>query len=159
MSHFQISHLYVRDNPRVKQTEHKANMFSNDHFYPKALYLGENSCVISSTGQVLFRVLSGIVPQSYLTLLNNFTTKYSQQGHVTNDIRGPHTTMKFGSYLERGGSGKIFTVKGDKQMLESIDEVGKFVSEVFSKVCEEVAINVRQVPQQYKLWDAITLMF
>ncbi len=42
----------------------------------------------------------------------------------------------------RGGSGKIFTVKVDKQILENIDEVGKFVSEVFSKVCEEVAVNV-----------------
>ena len=38
-----------------------------------------------------------------------------------------------------------------KEMLESIDEVGKFVSEVFSKVCDEVANNVCQVPQQYKL--------
>ena len=115
--------------------------------------------MISSTVQILFRVLSGIVPQNYLTLLNNFTTKYFQQEHITSDNRGPRTTMKFGSYLERGGFGKIFTAKVDKEMLESIDEVGNFVSEVFSKVCKEVAINVRQVPQQYKLWDAITLMF
>jgi hypothetical protein len=43
--------------------------------------------------------------------------------------------------------------------LQDIDDVGKFVSNVFAKVCKEVATMVSSVPTVYKLWDTISLMF
>jgi hypothetical protein len=61
---------------------------------------------------------------------------------LVSDVRGAHTTVMFGSYIERGGSGKIFTKKTNKfypNFLESIDGVGKFLSYMFKLVCREVA--------------------
>jgi hypothetical protein len=68
----------------------------------------------------------------------------------------------FDSYIERGGSGKIFTKKTNKScpnFLESIGGVGKFLSHMFKLVCREVATCIQSVPEKLYLWKAITLMF
>jgi hypothetical protein len=94
----------------------------------------------------------------------NAFKKYKAQLHqyVVSDVRGLHFTVRFGSYAKRGGSGAIWTKKqlpSFEDFLQDIDDVGKFVSNVFIKVCKEVATMVSSVPTVYKLWDTIFLMF
>jgi hypothetical protein len=43
--------------------------------------------------------------------------------------------------------------------LQDIDDVGKFVSNIFAKVYKEVTTMVSLVPTVYKLWDIISLIF
>jgi hypothetical protein len=129
------------------------------------ILLEGNSCLVDSSGAVLLRLLANIVPEHLLQVLETTTQKHRQQiikqSRVT-DIRGEHASVMFGSYVERGGSGKIWTARDHlncKGFLDDIHEVGQFVSSLFRKVCVEVAYNVANVPANYKLWDAVTLLF
>jgi hypothetical protein len=56
--------------------------------------------------------------------------------------------------MKRDGSGAIWTKKqlpGFEYFLQDIDDVGKFVSNIFAKVCKEVATIVSSVLTVYKL--------
>jgi hypothetical protein len=46
-----------------------------------------------------------------------------------------------------------------EDFLQDIDEVGNFISSIFTKVCPAVADQVSSVDPTIRLWDAITLMF
>jgi hypothetical protein len=121
-------------------------------------------CLIEDSGKVLFQNLHQIVLPSVLQKAENASKKYKAQlhQHVVSDVRGLHSTVRFGSYVERGGSGAIWTKKqlpGFEDFLQDIDDVGKFVSNVFAKVCKKVATMVSSVPTAYKLWNTISLMF
>jgi hypothetical protein len=99
-----------------------------------------------------------------LQKIENASKKYKTQLHqyVVLDVKGLHSTVRFGSYVERGGSGAIWIKKqlpGFENFLQDIDDIGKFVSTVFAKVYKEVATMVSLVPTAYKLWDTIFLMF
>jgi hypothetical protein len=56
--------------------------------------------------------------------------------------------------VEKGGSGAIWTKKqlpDFENFLQDIDDIGKFVSNVFAKVCKKVATMVFSVFTVYKL--------
>jgi hypothetical protein len=121
-------------------------------------------CLVEDSDRVLFQNLHQIIPSSVLQKAENAFKKYKTQLHqyVVSDVRDLYSTVRFGSYVERGGSGAIWTKKqlpGFEDFLQDIDDVSKFVSNVFAKVCKEVAIMVSSVPTAYKLWDTISLMF
>jgi hypothetical protein len=64
--------------------------------------------------------------------------------------------------VERGDSDVIWTRKQLSSMehfLQDIDEVGNFISSIFTKVCPAVANQVSSVDPAIRLWDTITLMF
>jgi hypothetical protein len=77
----------------------------------------------------------------------NASKKYKAQlhQHVVSDVRDLHSTVRFGSYVKRGGSGAIWTKKqlpGFEDFLQDIDDV---------EICKEVATMVSSVPTAYKL--------
>ena len=160
-----LSAVYLRDNPYVSQQQNKYQAFLRDHFHRIPVLLDRNSCIVDSSGAVLFRLLVDIVPECLLEVLETAAQKHKQQvikRSMVNDVRGNHASVMFGSYVERGGSGKIWTVKDHPYctgFLEEIHTVGQFVSDLFRKVCIEVAFNVAKVPGDYRLWDAVTLLF
>jgi hypothetical protein len=126
--------------------------------------LEDACCLVENSSKVLFWNLHQIVPPSVLQKAENASKKYKAHlhQHVVSDVRGLHSTVRFGSYVERGRSGAIWTKKqlpGFEDFLQDIDDIGKFVSNVFAKVCKEVATMVSSVPTAYKLWDTIFLMF
>jgi hypothetical protein len=121
-------------------------------------------CLVENSGRVLFQNLHQIVPPSVLQKIENAFKKYKTQlhQHVVSNVRGLHFTVRFSSYVERDGSGAIWTKKqlpGFEDFVQDIDDVGKFVSNIFVKVCKEVATMISSVPTAYKLWDTISLMF
>jgi hypothetical protein len=81
---------------------------------------------------------------------------------LVSDVRRVYAMVMFGLYIERGGSGRIFTKKAHEScpdFLESIDGVGKFLSYMFKLVCREVAACIQSVPEELCLWKVITFMF
>jgi hypothetical protein len=46
-----------------------------------------------------------------------------------------------------------------KDFLQDIDEVGNFISSIFTKVYPTVINQISSVDSAIRLWDAITLMF
>jgi hypothetical protein len=81
---------------------------------------------------------------------------------MVSNVRGLHFIVRFSNYVERGGSGAIWTKKqlsSSEDFLQNIDDIGKFVSNIFAKVCKEVVTMISSVPTVYKLWDTISLMF
>jgi hypothetical protein len=81
---------------------------------------------------------------------------------LVSNVRKAYTIVIFSSYIERGGSGKIFTKKTNEScpnFLESIDGVSKFLSHIFKLVCKEVTTCIQSVPEEIHLWKVITLMF
>jgi hypothetical protein len=102
-----------------------------------------------------------------LTILQkaeNASKKYKVHLHQyqISDVRETHSTARFSSYVERGGSDAIWTRKQLSDMehfLQDIDKVGNFISSIFTKVCSAVADQVSSVDPAIRLWNAITLMF
>jgi hypothetical protein len=122
------------------------------------------TAVIEDNGRVLFWNLHQIVPLTILQKAENASKKYKVylHQHQISDVRGTHSIARFGSYVERGGSGAIWTRKQLPSMehfLQDIDEIGNFISSIFTKVCSAVADQVSSVDPAIRLWDAITLMF
>jgi hypothetical protein len=160
-----LSEIFLRDNPYIRHQQNKDQSFPRGSIYKTTISLSGNSCIVDSSGAVLIRLLSGIVPEHLLDILEQSASKHQQQvskQSMVNDIRGQHACVTFGSYVERGGSGKIWTVKDHpscRGFLEEIHAVGQFVSDLFSKVCVEVASDVAYVPEEYKLWAAVSLLF
>jgi len=157
-----LTNIKIHESPKVTKLQHKNNIYPRDHFYKQLLFLNGNSSVIDSFGNVLVRLLHNIVPEHLLTKLESTCEKYRQKLRNVTDVRGTHTTVRFGSYIERGGQGRIITVKNISKLenfLEEIDDVGQFINAIFCKVCVEVALNMTAVPEEYKLWSAISLMF
>jgi hypothetical protein len=73
---------------------------------------------------------------------------------LVSDVKRAHATVMFGSYIERGDFGRIFTKKAHEScpdFLESIDGVGKFLSHMFKLVCREIAVCVQSVPEELHL--------
>lgn len=124
-----------------------------------------NSCLVDWSGCVLIRNFSSIVPEHLLQLAEKVSAQHKpallRRAPVL-DMRGNHFTARFGSYIERGGSGRIWTRKqleGLEGFIEDISPVGEFVSNVFAQLCSEVAKQVENVPQDKKLWPVICLLF
>lgn len=141
------------------------NEFTCNSFYSIPVILQSHSTIIASNGDVLARLFSNVVPQVYLEKLENTAKQHLnavKQKHTKTNIRGTITVLQFGSYVERGGSGDIWTVKEHKTcpgFLQSIDELGQFVSAFFTRICPEVANNVGNIPANLCLWKNISLMF
>lgn len=165
MSSFSLQTVFIRDNPSVTLQQNKQQVFSRTFFYKEPITIVGHSCLVDSSGNVIVRLLSNIVPETLLNKLEIAASKHRNQliaAKPENDVRGKHVVIKFGSYVERGGSGKIWTKKTNKKcpgFLEEINEVGQFVNHLFCIVCPEVAYRVAQLPNEIKLWKAISLLF
>jgi len=162
---FSLASIYIRDNPPVTLEQNTAKVFGRDHFYKDHILLDGDSCIVDSGGELVVRLFKSIVPDYLLEKLESSSKRYKDavlKAAQVGDCRGLHHSLKFGSYVERGGSGRIWTVKSYPHctgFLEEIREVGQFVSDLFSRVCLEVACHVAALPEELKLWDAISLMF
>lgn len=165
MDSLQLGSIILRNNPHVTRQQNTQGSLGRDHIYRTPVALEGNSCIVDSSGAVLVRLFANIVPEHLLEVLEVTADKHKQQvtrQAMVADTRGRHACVTFGSYIECGGSGRIWTVKDHhscRSFLEEIHEVGQFVNDLFSKVCVEVASQVAHVPQEYRLWDAITLLF
>jgi hypothetical protein len=120
---------------------------------------------VNDEGKTIAVVLNDIVLLYLLQQLELVASKHRDaviHSSLVSDVRRAHATVMFGSYIEREGSGRIFTKKAHEScpdFLESIDGIGKFLSHMFKLVCREVAACVQSVPEELRLWKAITLMF
>jgi hypothetical protein len=164
MSAFKIKTLIIRNNLHVTIEKNKAQHFPRDYFYKKPIVLIEDCYVTEDNRQVLLQNLHQIVLLTILQKTENASKKYKAylHQHQISNIRGTHSTTRFGSYVKRGGSGVIWTRKqlpGMEDFLQDIDKVGNFISSIFTKVYPAVANQVSSIDPIIRLWDTITLMF
>jgi hypothetical protein len=64
------------------------------------------------------------------------------------DIKRIQSIAQFDSYVKRGGFDAIWTRKqlsGIEDFLQDIDEVGNFISSIFTKVCPTVTNQISSV--------------
>lgn len=158
----ELDTIYIRDNPHITRNQHKSKMFRNTQFHQNKLVLNGNSCIVDSKGDVLVQLFKNVVSEYLLELLEIAATRCNQPKAIS-DVRGAHSCVKFGSYIERGGKGRIWTRKEGKpersDFIREIAPVGEFVSNFFGLICPEVAYCVGVVPMIHKLWEFISLMF
>lgn len=124
--------------------------------------LRSNSTVVDTEGRVLVRLLKKAVPENLLHQLEEVANEHKEQAQRkfgVIDIRGGHTTVKFGSYVERGGSGSIWTINKYPAFFTGTEGVRKYVSQIFKNICPEVASCASVVPADIQVCDGITLMF
>lgn len=165
MNSLHLTIIHLRENPAVTKLQHKVRQFTRDHFYTTPLVLTKNECIVDSSGEVLARLFINVIPEELLVSLERVARKYQDRviaKHGVKDPRGIRASVKFGSYVEQGGSGATWTVKNYDTcpgFLDEIDSLGKLVNSIFKTVCVEVAANVASVPDAFKLWDSITLLF
>ena len=107
---FHLEEIFMRDQPKVTLTEVKQGKYHKYSFYKNTLVLSNNSALIDSLGRVLCRLFKDVIPEEMIKHLElsaaaflSFVHKYA----IVNDIRGNHITVKLGSYIEQGVSGKI----------------------------------------------------
>ena len=144
--------------------QNKDNVFNRAYFYEKSITLEGNSCIVDFEGTVLARLVKNIIPETLLNKLESTASKHREEvlKRPVEDSRGKRGAVVFGSYVERGGSGKIWTKKDHSScpgFLEEIADVGKYMNQLFILMCPEIAMHVCRVPDEIKLWKAITLMF
>lgn len=157
--------ICLRENPKVTKVEHTNKTYSCDSFYPLPLELEGNACVVDGNGDALVILLANVVPERLLQQLETVSHKYkalAQQYCTVDDIRGPHVSVMFGSYVEAGGSGSIWTRKHYPwcyQFLEDIKEIGEFVDAIYGQFCIEHAVHMLEVPDSIKLWKYLSLLF
>jgi hypothetical protein len=157
--------IMIRPNPYISSRDDKSNLYPRSYFHSLPLVVSGRSLIVDDEGKTIAVVLNDIVPPQLLQQLELVASQHRDaviRRLLVSDVRGAHATVMFGSYIERGGSGKIFTKKTNEScpnFLESIDGVGKFLSHMFKLVCREVATCIQSVPEELRLWEAITLMF
>jgi hypothetical protein len=157
--------ITIHPNPYVSSRDDKLNLYQHSYFHSLSLVISERSLIVDDEGKTIAVVLNDIVSLHLLQQLELVASKYRDaviHSSLVSDVRGAHAMVMFGSYIERGGSGRIFTKKAHEScpdFLESIDGVGKFLSHMFKLVCREVAACVQSVSEELCLWKAITLMF
>ena len=119
---------------------------------------------MDSQGTVLGRLLKQVVPEYMMLKLERAAERHRQKllrKQVVNSRR-KYASVVFGSYIERGGSGSIWTYKNREEckgFMEEIDEIGKFMNALFMLLCPEITHAVAQIPDRYKLWLAISLLY
>jgi hypothetical protein len=141
-------------------------MFPQSYFHSNQLLLNETACIIDPTTRAVLAVLlKKIVPESILVLIEKVTAIHREaveRKAKVEDIRGNCLSTKFGSYVERGGSGATWTVKERDycpNFLQDIDIVGSWVNKVFKHMCPEIESRVARFPKYMQLWEATSLLF
>ena len=157
--------LYLRDNPSVSRTDHQEGKYLRNSFYERPILMDTNSCILDSNGEVLVILLKDIIPEQLMQDLENTIKKYESLAarySSTTDIRGRRISTRFGSYIEQGGSGKIWNRKSYPWCLTFLQEIqtfGDFVDNVFGTFCPEIASHVEKLPEDIKLWKFITQLY
>ena len=138
VSELSLDSIYLRDNPYVSKSENKSARFARNHFFETPIFLDRDSCIVDTTGTVLVRLFKHVVPEHLLQMLDTVIEKYSQVMQLKaklSDSRGTaRVSTRLGSYVEQGGSGQIWVVKGHDwcpELLKEIDEIGKFVDSMY----------------------------
>ena len=118
---------------------------------------------MDETGRVLFRLFRGRCPKKQLRKAERAANKHKKLVKpVKNDCRGERDAAMIGSYIERGGSGALYTRKyGDiAAFLKEIDAVGELASCLLEEVlCRKLVDALKLVPANFKLWEAVSVMF
>jgi hypothetical protein len=157
--------IMIHSNPYISSRDDKSNLYPRSYFHSLPLVVSERSLIVDDEDKTIAVVLNDIVPPQLLQQLELVASQHRDtviRRLLVSDVREAHATVIFSSYIERGDSGKIFTKKTNEScsnFLESIDGVGKFLSHMFKLVCGEVATCIQSVPEELRLWKAITLMF
>lgn len=134
-------------------------------FYKQVCTLSGDDALVDTHGRVLVRLLKQIIPEHLLaTLEKSAGDAVDLLTHTNNvdDCRGIHTVVKFGSYIERGGSGKICTSKENERFQDFLSanaELWKFVTNIFTKFCPQIAQKVLQLPPAYRVFGAFSIGF
>jgi hypothetical protein len=157
--------ITIHPNPYISSQDDKSNLYQRSYFHSLSLVVSGRSLIVNDKGKTIAVVLNDIVLLYLLQQLELVASKHRDAvicSSLVSDVRGAHVTVMFGSYVERGGFGRIFTKKAHEScpdFLKSIDGIGKFLSHMFKLVCRKVAACVQSVPEELRLWKAITLMF
>jgi hypothetical protein len=157
--------ITIHPNPYISSQDDKLNLYQRSYFHSLSLVVSGRSLIVDNEGKTIAIVLNDIVPLHLLQQLELVASKHRDaviRSSLISDVRGAHATVMFGSYIEREGSGRIFTKKAHEScpdFLKSIDGIGKFLSHIFKLVCREVAACVQSVPEELHLWEAIILIF
>jgi hypothetical protein len=159
-----IDMIMIRPNLYISSHDDKSNLYPWSYFHSLPLVVSRRSLIVDDEGKTIAVVLNDIVSPQLLQQLELVASQYRDaviHRLLVSDVRGAHATVMFGSYIEWGGSGKIFTKKTNEScpnFLESIDGVGKFLSHMFKLVCREIATCIQSIPEELHLWEAITLI-
>ena len=148
----------MRDNPYVTEKQAKADLFPIDKFFKSELLLTTNSVVCNSSGQVLLRLFKGIIPESLLRTLEESTNRMEpdlRYRHQTKDKRGDYISVKFGSYIERGGSGRIIISEDNTTFdffITDNHKLWQFMSSVFATFAPKESSKVKKLPPEYRIF-------
>lgn len=118
--------------------------------------------VVDDQGQLLVHLFKNVLSEQLLTEMEMEIGKYKQPPDIT-DVRGKHATLKFGTYLERGGAAGIITrlsYQHCRGFLSVVDKVGTIANDFYGYLCPEDAYYVAKfVPDAFKLWACLILLF
>lgn len=147
--------------PKVTSTQHKANKYYDDFFYP-ALNLTINCEIVDSFANKLYKTIAqGLSPATIAKLHNSIS-------HITlqkkKDCRGHHATVACGAYLERGGSGSIRIGKfnntpNGRHFIQQNSALWQLISDIMTQVDPVWAHQVSIIPEKYRLFGLFLLCF
>lgn len=131
-------------------------------YYQQKLVLTGLSVVVDGRGISLIIHLPCVLPENLVYGLEQVCAdlrKVIPTNSVDTEIgsksRGLHKSIRFGSIVQRGGSGQICISKNNTKMKEFISSnqgLWDFVSDLFSKLCVDEADIMRKVPEKHRVF-------
>ena len=120
-----------------------------------------NHVLLSPQLSVLCRIFASAIPERLVHNLeisaSNAEAKLCARNNV-NDTRGAHTCVRFGSCIERGGSGSVRISQDNKYFADFINannELWDFVSTLAFLFCPEIIPAILKVPNQHRIFTKV----
>jgi hypothetical protein len=134
-------------------------------YYKDTLMLEHTSAVLDISGKTLILFMNGILPPQLIENLEEVAEKMGkivkgrvQKTDVGNVIRGSHNAVRFGSIIERGGSGKICISKDNEKLADIINKntvLWNMIAIIFTITCPNEAKILLTVPESLRIFGGM----
>lgn len=129
------------------------------------MHLDYTSCLTDFQGRTIILLLKNVLPEkliSGLELVANIAKPIVLQRNSDNSvgsaIRGKHAAVRFGSIIERGGSGKIRISKDNtllRDMIEKNQVLWNLIGVIFALLCPNKAQIMLTVPSELRIFGGM----
>ena len=162
----QVATIHLRISFYVTEPEAQSGLFNRRSFYKTPLVMRGNAVLVDESLEVLCRLFSQTIPEKLTAQLETSAQKHKHlildKCYKTDDVRGPHVTVRFGCYIKRGGSGSIRVSENNeilKEFLEENKTLWIFVSVLLCLFDPELAEIIQKIPLFYRIFGLFSIGF
>ncbi len=155
----------MREQLHFTEKQAKSGKYKPTDFYKDQLVMTGNHLFLSPNFRFSCRIFDKIIPEQMINTLELSANKAKAKLQACNTIknkRGIHTCVRFGSFIERGGTGIIRISVENKYFEEFIQEnkaLWDWVSALAVLIFPDILPVMCQVPLQHCVFNIFSIGF